>query len=239
MTTNVLDLRNGIAASDSRWSVDTPDILAYVDDAGFDKVSEKNRYVFLYAGNSLLIQKWKDYVESDGLTDKPTDTEMKGLVAITITDMESGHVIFERTQSFPLSDARFAGSGALPAMQCWMLNGCAKRAVSSAISTDSYSGGEIKYHDFCGDNNLDGNSRVEAILQEMAKRGMIMYKGNAVSPMPIQEAALVDPRVKTLLDDISAGKVEPCAPCMEMHMPWEQGELRRLDRALSQVLNRR
>lgn len=239
MTTNVLDLRNGMAASDSRWSVNAADVLLFVDDVGFEKIAEQNRFVFLYAGNSLLIQKWKDYVESGGQTDKPTDDEMDDLIAITITDMETGNVIFERTQSIPLPEARFAGSGAFPAMQCWLLNGCAKRAVSSAIATDSYSGGQIKYYSFDGDNNVTGNKRVDAILKEMTTRGMIMYKGDAAKVIPVQEAAAVDPQVKAILDDISAGKVAPCAPCLEMYMPWEKGDLRRLDRALSHVFTPR
>lgn len=239
MTTNVLDLRNDTASTDSRWSISIDDKIIFVDDSGFDKILEKNRFLLVFAGNSVLIQQFKDWAKSDGEIARPTDEEIDGEVAITITDMDSGLVVFEATQKHPLEDARFAGTGATYAMMCWNANQCAKTAVSTAIQFDAYSGGEVKYYHFSGDNNISPDGRSDDIVMAILERGAVMYKHNGMRTTPISEAAKVDPTVKAVIDRISSGTLQPCAPFPEMNIPWTPDDHRRLGRALDMVLKRK
>lgn len=57
--------------------------------------------------------------------------------------------------------------------------------------------------------------------------------------IPIRDAAAIDPDVKAVLDNLSNGKVMPCAPCAEMNLRWIQDEKRQLERALSTIIKPR
>lgn len=60
-----------------------------------------------------------------------------------------------------------------------------------------------------------------------------------LNTLPISEAAKVDPTVKDVMDRISAGTLQPCAPFPEMNIPWTTDDHRRLGRALDMVIKRK
>ena len=61
MTTNVLDIQNNMMTSDSRWSVESTNAIFFIDDTDFDKMCVNGDRAFMFAGDGLLIQKWKDW----------------------------------------------------------------------------------------------------------------------------------------------------------------------------------
>src|SRR5690348_789485 len=61
MTTNTIDKRNRVLASDSRWSVADGEHLLFVDDTGFDKIMDRTFGSIICAGHSLLIDEWRNW----------------------------------------------------------------------------------------------------------------------------------------------------------------------------------
>lgn len=235
MTTNVLDLEHDIATSDSRWSIQLPDAILFVDDTGFDKIFEHNGFLLVFAGTANLIQIWKNHI-SDPETSGIPPTDANGMsIAISITNLDNGSVVFEHRQAAVYENVRFAGSGASYAEQCWFSNFCARRAVESASAFDVCTGGSVKYYSFSGENNIDMTTTVKAIHESMMKEGLIMYKKQVCSPVPISEAAQQDPSLKKIMDDLATGKASMCAPFPNMHQPMSLQEKRSLEKAIAMV----
>lgn len=238
MTTNVLDLRNGVAASDSRWSASVGPFFFYVDDTGFDKIIDKGPFVFVFAGYSALIQDWKDWAA--GLpngADKWPDEERNNLsISVTLTNMNTGEVIFEREQ-IGTDDARFAGTGGIHAYQCWSRNFDPMMAVNSAKFIDLCSGGETMFKAFDGKTNIQNCSRIESLGQKLVETGYVMRTdGKPVAVMPIKDAAANDPELAKALNEVLSGKQALVAPCEAMYKPWTTDEKRMFGRAVAKVV---
>lgn len=239
MTTNVLDVNSGVLASDSRWSIETPSFLAFVDDTGFDKIAIYRHLGFMFAGSSRLIQGWKDWiVASPSSGDVLPDVESEGeAIALSITDLERRIVMFEHGQDIQHPVARFAGTGARHAFMCWSANNCAKTAVESAKIMDCYSGGEVKFlHCVSLQHNLSDCASFKTVGTKFLEKGMIMYKAHAAGVIPFKDAAANDPAVERLRQEIASGKAVASAPCDAMYNSWTAAEKSRLGRVLNQAL---
>lgn len=239
MTTNVVDLKAGIVSSDSRWSFEYPKFILFADDVGFDKIKVKNKFALVFAGNSFLIQLWKDWIDSDCSGEMPPYEHSGMSMAVSVTDTTNGTIPFERGQNIQLPEARFAGSGSIFARNCWAVNGCAQLAVTTASFFDCYSGGIVKYHWFSGDTNVGGSARYSDINRVTAERGFVMYKQQPPLIVPAREAVNTDRAVKQACDEIAQGSAIACAPCDAMYEPWTADEKRLFSRVIAKVVTPR
>lgn len=238
MTTNVYDLAAGLIASDSRWSYRITDgfnattAVVYSDDTGFEKIEDDGIYAFVFAGNSKLIDDWKQWIRSPQKTVLPHPGVIDDF-AICMIDLATKAVRFEHGQKIGDSDYRFAGTGAFPAYTCWSKNKDAKLAVTSAQSDDVFSGGDVKFFEVNDHtHNLNKGGLFSAINSAILNKGMVMYL-SAAKPVTIQEAASNDPRIKELVNKIAGGNVSAEAPSGLDKIVWTQGDIKRLDDALA------
>jgi hypothetical protein len=225
MTTTVYDKTNKLLTSDSRWSYDRDFGVLYVDDIGFDKIEAAPGmhgigYAFLFAGNSGVIQQWKSYIRSNPAPGVASPACVG--IALLVVVVGTGEIVFEYGQDILLPDSiqptiSFAGSGSIHAAQCWESNKCARKAVDSAMSLDVFSGGEIKYFELLSSkNNLNAQIDLSDMSKAFIEKGMVMFKPNSQTPVPVKEAAANDARVKDLCDKIASGQVTLNAPCDAM-----------------------
>lgn len=234
MTTTVFDGAKGFLTSDSRWSKDTDYAVLYVDDTGFDKIETAEGLVFLFAGNSMVIQQWKTYLRASLVGARPTQAG----IALLIAEIATGNLLHLYQQDILLPDSTnpvtsFAGSGARHAVRCWETNSCAKKAVDTAKTADIYSGGEIKFFELAtGQHNLTNSSDLAGMGRAFLERGKVMYTSND-KPISVQEAAANDPRVAELCKEIAKGKIPLNAPCDAMYNQPTADDDRRLDDVLS------
>lgn len=238
MTTNVLDLRNGVATSDSRWSASVGNFFFFVDDTGFEKIISKAHFAFVFAGDAGLIQEWKDWVADLPINaDVWPDEERFGKsVAVTITNMDTSYVLFERKQEFATHEARFAGSGAIHAFACWVRNLDPIRAVKSAINLDFCSGGEVRYLWFNRTTNVDNCTRIESLGKKLVETGHVMRTDGRQLAYPVRDVADTDSEVAKALSEIVSGKESLVAPCDAMYQPWTEDDKRLFSRAISKVV---
>ena len=238
MTTNVLDLRNGIATSDSRWSTDSGNFFFYVDNTGFDKIVSKGPFAFVFAGDSGLIQEWKDWASNlpDNSEVWPDEDRFGKSVAVTVTNMKTGHVLFERKQDFSTHEAKFAGTGSIHAYACWQRNFDAIRAVRSATYMDMCSGGDVKYLNFDGATNVENCTRIDRLTEILFETGRFMRTDGHPQSYPIKDYSSVDPELSKALSDVVSGKQSLIAPCDAMYSPWTSDEKRMFSRAISKVV---
>lgn len=237
MTTNVLDLRNGMAASDSRWSTRVGPFFFYVDDTGFDKIIPKNHFVFVFAGDSALIQEWKDWAENLPVNAHlwPDEERFGRSVAVTLTDTSTGNILFEREQ-IGTAEARFAGSGAGHAYECWMRNFDPIKAVESAMFIDLCSGGEVKFFGFDRKTNVSNCTRIDKLRNKLFDTGYVMRTDGKPVAYPIREAAANDAELTKAVNEIMSGEQNLVAPCDSMYKPWTSDEKRLFGRAIANIV---
>lgn len=241
MTTNVYDIQSRIIASDSRWSYRLLDgfksviAVVYADDTGFDKIEVHQEYCAIFAGNSKLIDDWKNWIRCTAkhVVKRPIVIDD---FAMCLIDKRTGAVKFEHGQK--ISDEksyRFAGTGAYPAYKCWNNNKDALRAVESAKIDDHYSGGEVKFLTLEDDkHNVNHSGVFESINSSILTRGMVMYTAESQKLVPIQEAAKSDKEVRKLVDQIASGSVSAEAPSGLDTIVWTESDVERLDAALEE-----
>lgn len=233
MTTNVTDLVSEQVASDSRWSFPEVNFVLYVDDTGFDKIVLHGNYAWMFAGSGRLIQEWKDWLASNP-TSSAGRPGVNG-VAFCIVDLVK-KVVNHWGQDIVLSQAMFAGSGALPAHMCWSRNRDPLKAVESAKSQDIYSGGIVKFLKFlCKSNNLVNTETIFDVSTACLQRGTVMYHSQKPAT-PVAVAAANDPEVKALVQKIQTGTATASAPCDAMYNNWPAAEVERLDKSLDEIL---
>lgn len=238
MTTNAFDQRASKVASDSRWSYLLKDgeefrAVVYADDTGFDKMVIGQGACALFAGPSNLIDEWKEYIKSPNKIVLRRPRTQKGF-AVCIADGSTGRIIFEHGQEYREENVyRFAGSGAGFAKTCWLVNGDAVKAVTSASLADMFSGGAVKYFDFkTQDHNVDLTGKYASINEAITRRGIVMYAKYAGKKVSIHDAAKTDPKVQTLLRDIAAGNASAVAPTGADPVIWTDADEERLDASL-------
>jgi hypothetical protein len=185
MTTNAIDRSSKILASDSRWSVQlSVDEILYVDDTNFDKIMVRGRSGIICAGYLPFIDEWRQWFAHPApLTQPLPQTSGKNPlggdadISICLLQGRSGTLkIFNGTYS-PFADiALFTGTGSTFALRCFSDNRCAKRSVSTAISNDYFSGGNVLHADLTnGKHNL---SKTPATMADMelayVNKGIVM-----------------------------------------------------------------
>lgn len=153
MTTNVIDRRRKIVATDSRWSsyLDAATI-AYVDDTGFDKLANRFGAVLVLAGDGLLIEQWKIWFSEPvlNLAALPATERLQGAdvksVFLSLLEKPTCRLVFGSGWALSHEDeATFVGSGAVFARDCFSANKCSKTAVETAALHDPATGGETKF----------------------------------------------------------------------------------------------
>lgn len=238
MTTNALDLRALMAATDSRWSYILKDgekirAVVYADDTGFDKVVIGQGACALFAGPSNLIDEWKEYIKSPNKIVLRRPVTQKGF-SVCIFDAATGRLVFEHGQDFFEEGVyRFAGSGAGFAKTCWIANKDVIKAVRTASASDDYSGGTVKFFDVKKqEHNVDLVGQYSLINEAITKRGIVMYATYDGKEISIHDAAKKDPAVQTLLRDIAAGNASAVAPTGPNPVVWTAADEKRLDESL-------
>jgi hypothetical protein len=102
-----------------------------------------------------------------------------------------------------------------------------------------FSGGKVKYlMDRGGTHNLDFSTPATSIRDEFLKRGMVMYIADR-KPVPVDEAAQNDPRIKGLLERVQKGQIQAEAPNGLDPVVWTPSDEKRLDDALAARAARR
>jgi hypothetical protein len=241
MTTNVYDKGALKAGTDSRWSFNTDYAVFYVDDSGFEKIVDTEHAVFLFAGDSQVIQAWKEFLFDDSIKDDPG---LSG-IAMLMVDKADGSVILEYGQDIQYPDATgemvasFAGSGARHAAACWLRNNCTVKSVDTAKLMDPYSGGATKFFELATKTgNLTQDVGLKGLNVAFMERGMVMYLTSGQNPVSIGEAAVNDDRVKNVMDQVAQGSVALSAPCDAQYMQPTAADKERLRSALGRIMQR-
>ncbi len=241
MTTNVYDKTKFLVTTDSRWSIITDIGVIYVDDTGFDKIETAKDHAFVFAGNSAVIQNWKDYIRGSQSGQPLSRPSAKG-ISLLVAKLGSGSFVEAYGQDIGLPNklrptVSFAGTGAHPAALCWIANKCGRRAIDSAKSRDYYSGGEVMYLELDTRNsNLRNDRNADKLSEAFLEKGMIMYTpGLTAASVPLALAAESDPRVAEWMQKIAEGAVEIQAPCDSMFAEPTEEEDARLDAAMASI----
>ncbi len=240
MTTNVVDTASSMLASDSRWSFPVHSLgggslhaLIYVDDAEFDKIEVGPEYSFIFAGDSGLMEAWKAWHRDPNrlVVQRPA---VGVNFSLCLIDMAKKEIKFEHGQRISGSDHRFAGTGALPAYECWIVNKSATRAVDSACKRDIWSGGAVKYLDLnTRKHNVVQANVCKSINRVAEQKGMVIIMGQSASKaVPVADAAASDPLVREALKKVSSGSVAAQAPAGHDPIVWTDTDVARLDAAL-------
>lgn len=241
MTTNVYDRAHLIAGTDSRWSITNDFAIFFVDDSGFEKIVATDTAVFLFAGDSAVIQQWKTFLFSEDQTSEPPLDR----IALLMVDKTDGDVIFSHGQDIQPEDddrkliASFAGSGARHAAGFWLLHRCALSSIQVAKLLDPYSGGETKFFELKSNTgNLSNDVGLDGLNKSFMERGMVMYLTNGQVPISIHDAAAQDPRVKELVTNIAQGSISLSAPCDAQFIKPTDEDKAKLKAALDRALRR-
>lgn len=242
MTTNAYDKNTRMLASDSRWSfrlatdgIPSTEFLCFIDNTGFDKIAVSADSAYMFAGPGHLIDQWKKWATHPQhltLQRPPVATNF----AVCGVDRAAGEVWFEHGQKVNDLNGRFAGTGASFAYECWAKNSDIRKSITSAMSGDILSGGDVKF--FCcntNDNNLQDQVEFSAIKDLFLKKGMVMYisTGTGQNIVPVQEAANTDPRVKEFVQDVLKNHAQAEAPSGYDPVVWTPQDELRLDQAIA------
>lgn len=248
MTTNAIDRKKLIVTSDSRWSKPIPNAhnpthVVYVDDVAFDKISTSDYATLVFAGDGGLITEWKTWFKQDDPDwDLMPDTERsdgRGYVCISICVIDSvGTVLFDFGQCLMHGEhARFSGSGAPHARDCFGRNSCGITAIDSAGKHDPYTGGTTMFLELnTGVSNLTKDERtLQDAEQELNERGYIMDLGTKVVTLFKDSQATLAEALKAL----DTGAVGFSAPMGQADRQWTTDERQALKNALKQAHRKR
>lgn len=229
MTTNVYDFKQGIMATESRWSYTIPGYaVIYVDDTEFDKILVTHNLAFMFAGNLERIIEWKHWGLNGSILNMPSPEG----IAICIAKKSTKQVIFERVDHI-LDEARFSGSGYRGALSCWSVNRDVKLAVETAKSKDYLSGGTVKYYDFNSDqHNLLEIEDYNSIVKGIQERSTVMKFQNINKFTKIEDCN--DPVILDAVRKLSNGQASLEAPCESAKKSWSDAEIKELRDALSE-----
>ncbi|MRJ38495.1 hypothetical protein [Pseudomonas haemolytica] len=188
MTTNVICRTKKLLTSDSRWScsiVGYPDHIAFVDNTGFDKLAVRQAHALVFAGDGELIAAWKawftakslDFGKMPGFHRLIPGTNILESIVISLVKKPSCDVMFSSGNFMAHGEeARFSGSGAQFAKDCYARNLCGRTAITTAGQSDPATGGETKFVELeTGSTNL---TVLQATLNELKNalnvRGFVM-----------------------------------------------------------------
>jgi hypothetical protein len=239
MTTNAIDRKQRVIASDSRWSIDAGDMLFYVDDTGFDKIADRHFGSIICAGDAILIEEWRNWFLTPRLNtadlprvERPTNAE-PAKILLTVLLRPDVSILFTKGWSVSVDDhGIFAGSGAEYARKCYAVNGCAKRAVTTAATQDPATGGEVKFVEYATNrNNLSTKyASSKDALEQLKARGRVMNYMTK-KDTPIASAQLGSTGMLAKL----GGELPLSAPAGHQISPWSDAEKESLRRALVRI----
>ncbi|MDO8693512.1 MAG: hypothetical protein Q7J51_05390 [Sheuella sp.] len=243
MTTNVYDKLTGMMATDSRWSIEWGGFLLYIDDSGFDKIELFNDCAVMFAGDSAEIEKWKRWmaINPSDLSEMPEPVKIN----VCISRESDLQVIYQYKQSIIDETGYFAGTGTNYALQCWLKNRDAKKAVATATLSDHRSGGDVMYYDLKNkSSNLSSRVLGEADLSAQYVSAQILSRGSFMNmalglsgSISFDQALLENPDLKEMKDMISAGTLTASAPFEGMGAPWPDEERQKLKNAMQSILD--
>ncbi|MEX1828847.1 hypothetical protein [Luteibacter sp. CQ10] len=186
MTTNAIDKKKIVIASDSRWSAEVDgDHIVFLDDYGFHKIAMKRMSTMVCAGDAILIEGWMEWFGRDEL-------DLENMPALNRRENgELCHVVFHIVTSngdvfdpgiggtLDYNDeARFAGTGATHALTCFSTNRCVKTSVATAAGLDPCTGGTTRFVDFgvSQHNLIPFTSGAAELNSDLGQRGTIMNR---------------------------------------------------------------
>jgi hypothetical protein len=238
MTTNIYDQDARKLASDSRWSINSPEFVLFIDDTGFDKIFSHSNIVMMFAGDGMLIQLWKDWLVKPNIQSIPPVSNGDSSIAICMVNTDTSTLLFGYGQNIYTGTAWFAGSGSIHAADCWKVNKNPCLAIESAKKADILSGGTVKYFDYANKvSNLENRANIADVHKEIINRGLVMYKIDSSTAVPINEAAKNDSKVRDLVQAIQAGSVTASAPCDAMYNEWPSEKIAELHGVLKNVFS--
>lgn len=241
MTTTAFDRVRQVVASDSRWSIPLPPYhVLYVDDTGCDKLADGQTLSMMFAGDGVLIEQWKAwFYNSLDLAEMPGVERLESgsthEISICLVQKPTGKVIFDWGRCITHGDdARFSGSGAPYARDCYDQNRCAVTSIVSAHKSDPFTGGQTKFIELAsGHDNLSVVQRtMQDAIKELNERGFVMdTRTKSVTPIKdITESA------NEVLRALNAGEKSLSAPTGSPSRPWTESEKRALFRAFESVV---
>lgn len=238
MTTNVYDISAALLTSDSRWSYEESGWIVYVDDTAYDKIAFDEDLGLLFAGNLTKIDIWKKWLYDGRLVDPPLD-QVDDMSIIGV-DMHSGNVIFWsdyllNSIANNVIEAWYGGTGGPYAKDCWQLNRCAQKAISTAIEKDDFSGGSTVYvrrSNF--DTNIRNSVHVSSVLAQMKERGIMLNVKGSRDEKLLKDAVNdpADQVAHSIAKKVMSGKAALGAPFPGMAQPWTQEKKDELAAAL-------
>lgn len=239
MTTNVYDNNAALLTSDSRWSREMGDWVAYVDDTNYDKIVHDNKLAFLFAGELPEINRWKEWILGGRKKDaRPIlyDTKM----SVIQIDVADGKIVFKshlfKNTSFgAATKALFAGTGAEPAKECWDVNKCAKTAIVSAAKKDYLSGGYVVFFNRKSrQGNVTNTATASGLQDQLKERGILMNTKTQTS-MSIKDAAndTTNTTAQALATAVMSGSINLNAPFPGMDTPWSEQKKTEFEAALA------
>jgi hypothetical protein len=237
MTTNVRDSKASEVACDSRWTWDLRphgvQQQVVLDDSGYEKMVTAHGCVAMFAGNSVIIEQWKQAFATASDKSKTVDwgnLPVNGM-AISMVKIGTGQIVFEFGHEISLPQASFAGSGSYAAASCWQQNQCAKTAVETAKGSDMHTGGTVRYMQVLdGVGNLVNDMPFSNLVPQFLQRGKFM--ANINSPVTFTDVAANDEELqKAMLAAVAQGK-GPTAPCDAVFNEWPEAEKRKLVSAM-------
>jgi len=239
MTTNVYDARAAVLTSDSRWSANEGNLVAYVDDTNYDKIVHDKRLAFLFAGDLPEIDLWKTWVMAGRQKDsKPALADAK--MQVIQIDVQTGKVVFQShnfaNTSFGVAiRALFAGTGAGYAKVCWDVNKCAMTAIVSAVKEDKRSGGNTMYFKrIIKESNVKNSASAADLQAQLKDRGFLMDITNTEEPISLKDAANDSNHPgNAMAKAVMSGGMQLSAPFPGMDEPWTNAKKVEFEAALA------
>lgn len=224
MTTTVCDMGRRVLTTDCRWSWQTERAVLYVDDVGFEKMIFTGDAVYQFAGDSGVMQQWKDFLATEPKSSEHRPT-LDG-ISLVVYDIGTHEIVLAHQclsiGDPPVRESIFSGSGIAHAYPAWHISRCAYQATEHAVAMDPFSGGPVKFFETNDHrHNLLDVIRVNDINRALPLKGYVMTKPNIETklgePVPVSEAAANDPAIRAVVDEIAQGSILPSAPFMFMH----------------------
>lgn len=242
MTTNAYDKNLGVMATDSRWSINYRDYILYLDNTGYNKIEVIADYIYMFAGDGVKIQEWKNWLRS-APNPQTIPTDYKG-INIGVADRRTKDMDTYGNGSLNMDDGFFAGSGTLYAFTCWYKNRDPKKSVETAKNHDDHSGGEVKFYEINSNaSNLNypqhegdiislGNAIMEKGKFIMNKRttsaNSNINPSDADSVLKIEDYAIIKEKVAN-------GELRASAPFDGMENDWSESDKERFKRHLAKA----
>lgn len=236
---------NGFLSTDSRWSSDNGDWLAYVDDTNYDKLAFTSKVGFLFAGDMPPIDEWKQYVAGGMKKDARPGRRAwvpGSRISIIQVELATGRIVFKShnflSTSFGVAiKAMFAGTGANAAKKCWDDEKCAIAAITSAAKEDVRSGGRVVYLNRTTRNtNVENTATAESVREQLKDRGYFMHINDQNAPILLKDAANdpTNPAAQAFAKAVMSGAAPLNAPFPGMDEPWSEEKYAELDAALAE-----